>query len=162
MRRLVVRIDMPEGLHVYDQPVPDGMIATAIEVAGPEGVRFEPMTSPPTHPFSLPGIAEPLHVWDGTVDFVIPFFANSAIVPTLRSGASSITIEVSVRYQACDDQQCFLPQTRTIDLEVPIDFGVMPAFEGMPGRGATVIDMDSTAHMERLFVRKAAERPDAP
>ena len=157
MRRLVVRFEMPDGLHIYDDPVPTGMVATTIEVSGPDGLRFEALEAPPTHPFELPGLASPLSVWDGTVDFVVPFFANSAIVPTLRSGAESITIDVSIRYQACDDQQCFLPRRHTISLDVPIDYGVMPGFPGMEGRGARVIDMDSKEHMRRLLTRKAAE-----
>ena len=158
LRRLVVRVQMPDGLHIYDDPVPEGMVATSIEVTGPDGVRFEPMDAPPTHPFELPGVADPLMVWDGTVDFVIPFFANSAIVPTLRAGETSITLQVAVRYQACDDEQCFLPQRQVLELEIPIDFGVMPGFEGMEGRGAKVVDMDSTEHMRRLVHRKAAEQ----
>ena len=158
MRRLVVRFEMPDGLHIYDEPVPAGMVATSIEVSGPEGVRFESVERPPTHLLELPGLADPLHVWNGTTDFVIPLFANSAIVPTLRSGAESITLQVTVRFQACDDEQCFLPQTRTVDLDVPIDLSVMPGFEFMQDRGANIIAMNSDVHLQRLVERKRSER----
>lgn len=134
------------------------MVATNIDVAGPDGVRYEAMESPPTRPITFPGLVQPLQVWDGTVDFVIPFFANSEFARSLYSDSGSITLSVTVRYQACDDEQCFLPRTHTIDLDVPVDFGVVPAFEAMKGRDADVIDMDSMAHMTRLFERKAAEQ----
>ena len=157
MRRLVVRFELPGGLHIYDQPVPDGMVATAVDVSGPDGLRFEPIEAPPTHPLTLPGLAEPLHVWDGTVDFVIPFFANSELARALFQNDPSITLEVAVRYQACDDEQCFLPRTHTITLDIPVEFGVMPDFEKMRRLSPNVIAMDSMAHMQRLFLRKVAE-----
>jgi hypothetical protein len=31
-----------------------------------------------------------------------------------------IVLEVSVRYQACNDRECFLPQTRLLQVEVPV------------------------------------------
>lgn len=157
MRRVVVRFEMPEGLHIYDEPVPEGMVAAGVEITGPDGLRFDSVESPATRPLSLPGITEPLQVWDGTVDFVVPFFANSGMAGALLSGDGSITLEVAVRYQACDDTRCFLPRTHTITLDVPIEFGVIPGFGKLRGLLPTVIDMDSTAHMKRLFLRKAAE-----
>ena len=59
-----------------------------------------------------------------------------------------------MRYQACDDTQRFIPRTRTIELDVPVASGVMPRFEQMKDFGGTAIEMDSMAHMKRLFMRK--------
>ncbi|MEO1057935.1 MAG: redoxin domain-containing protein [Actinomycetota bacterium] len=157
LRRLVVRFELPHGLHIYDRPVPEGMVATSIEVTGPDGLRYDPIQSPPTVPLALPGVDQPLQVWSGTVDFVIPFFANSEFARALFTNDGSVALEVNVRYQACDDEQCFLPKTRTISLDVPVEFGVMPAFAGMKDKSPNVVGMDSTAHMQRLFQRKAAE-----
>ncbi|MCP3855028.1 MAG: peroxiredoxin family protein [Actinomycetia bacterium] len=66
-RRLIVRLEMPDGLHTYGEPVPDGMVATQIDVEGSEGFCWEEIGSPPTRPLQLPGVGGPLHVWDGTV-----------------------------------------------------------------------------------------------
>lgn len=158
-RRLVVRLEMPEGLHVYGEPVPDGMVATRIEVEGPDGFCCEPIESPPTRPLQLPGVSAPLHVWDGTVDFVIPTYANTALTRTISDGAESITVRIHVRYQACDDTQCFIPRTRTIELDVPVAGGVIPRFDELGDYGGTVIEMDSLAHIKRLFKRKANRTP---
>ena len=32
----------------------------------------------------------------------------------------SFLLRVNVRYQACTDRECFLPQNRTLDLVVPL------------------------------------------
>ncbi|MEM9201269.1 MAG: protein-disulfide reductase DsbD domain-containing protein [Actinomycetota bacterium] len=155
MRQLVLRFELPDGLHIYDEPVPSGMVATSVEIEAPDGVRFEPMMAPPTRRLELPGLADPLQVWDGSVDLVVPFFANSGLVPLLKAGETSIAMTISVRYQACDDERCFLPRTHTLEVAVPIGFGVMPGFDGLEGRGATVVEMDSTSHMRRLLQRTA-------
>ncbi len=101
-----------------------------------------------------------MHVWEGTVDFVTPAYADSVLARTIRDGAESITVDIHVRYQACDDAQCFIPRTRTITLDVPVADGVMPRFEQMKGLGGTAIDMDSNAHLQRLVERKLGHNPD--
>lgn len=154
-QRLVVRVAMPEGIHIYDEPVPDGMVATQIDVEGPDGLRLEPVESSATAPFALPGVEAPLQVWDGTVDFVVPLYANSALAPVaLLDPEPSIELKVMVRYQACDEHQCFIPRTRTIELHVPLGIGPMPAFGRTRKLGVEVIDMDSAEHMRRLIQRQ--------
>jgi hypothetical protein len=156
-RRLVVRFAMPDGLHIYDEPVPDGMVATQIEIEGPEGLRCEAVESPPTEPFGLPGVDAPLEVWGGTVDFVVPLFANTDLVSAVFAGPEpSIEIKVHLRYEACDDTQCFIPRTRTIELDVPVGIGPLPAIGGLKKLGSGVIDMDSEEHMQRLVQRQMA------
>ncbi len=156
-RRLVVRIEMPEGLHIYRDPVPVGMVATAITVDGPEAFRHEAVEAPPTHAFELPGVDEPLEVWEGTVDFVFPVYAASILGRAIREGAASIGVDVTVRYQACDDAQCFIPRTQTLRLDVPIGPGAMPNFGEMRGITGQTVEMDSMTHMKRLVERKQAD-----
>jgi len=159
-RRLIVRLEMPDGLHTYGEPVPDGMVATQIDIEGPDGFCCEAIESPPTRPLQLPGVSAPLHVWDGTVDFVIPTYANTALARAIRNGQESITVRIHLRYQACDNTQCFMPRTRTIELDVPVANGVMPRFDQMKDYDGTAIEMDSMAHMRRLLERKLGRNPD--
>jgi len=153
-RRLVVRIEMPEGLHIYGEPVPTGMVATTITVEGPDGFRHEPAQAPPTHLLELPGLDDPLHVWEGTAEFVFPVYAASTLGRAISDGVTSIAVEVTVRYQACDDAQCFVPRTQTLTLQVPIGRGAMPNFGKMRGITGHTVEMDSAAHMKRLIKRK--------
>ena len=153
-RRLVVRVEMPAGLHIYDEPVPAGMVATTITIDGPDGLRHGVVKTPSTHELQLPGMPEPLHVWDGTVDFVMDMWADSTIGEAIIGGTKSIEIDVTVRYQACDDTQCFIPRSRTLMLDVPLALGAMPNSHRLHGITGATVDMDWDTHMKRLVDRK--------
>ena len=56
VRQLVVSFDLPEGLHIYGEPVPQGLTATRIDVEGPAGLVLLPMESPVTHSLHLTSI----------------------------------------------------------------------------------------------------------
>ena len=156
-RRLVVRFSLPPGLHIYDEPVPEGMVATRIEIDGPEGLRCEAIERPPTRPLELPGVDAPLRVWDGTVDFVVPVFGNSQLSSRFASAEPDpLDLRIAVRYQACDETRCFIPRTRTLELRVPLAPATVPDFAGMGGAGARVIAMDTNTHFQRLVARQAA------
>ena len=162
-RRLVVRFEMPQGLHIYGEPVPDGIVATRIEVEAPEGVRCEAIESPFSQPFELPGVDATLEVWEGQVDFVIPLFANNDLLHAVAAAASpSIELTVNIHYQACDDHQCFIPRRRTITLNVPLGKNATPSFlrkamgENAVRGSEEVVDMDTDRHMQRLAARQAA------
>ena len=74
VRQLVVSFDLPEGLHIYGEPVPQGLTATRIDVEGPAGLVLLPMQSPATHSLHLASINETLEVWSGRLDLVIPLY----------------------------------------------------------------------------------------
>ena len=161
-RRLVVRFALPEGLHIYGDPVPEGMVAMSVEVQGPEGIHCEAIEAPPTQPFELPGVDATLQVWEDTVDLVIPIFASGTIVHAIDDGPTpSVELKVNVRYQACDDHQCFIPRTQTIVLNVPFGENVLPGFvakilgENVASR-VQIVDMDTKAHLKRLTARQNA------
>lgn len=161
-RRLVVRFSLPAGLHIYGEPVPEGMVATHVEIEAPDGIRCEAVESPPTRPLVLPGLDPPLHVWEGIVDFVVPVFGNSALAAHFDSAEPApLEVQIKVRYQACDDTQCFIPRTRTLELKVPLARSTVPAFDGMGGAAAQVIDMDTKTHFQRLAARQAARASEA-
>jgi hypothetical protein len=110
---LFVRVDLDAGLHVYGPPVPEGYVGTEVTVAGPEGLIVEPAAYPPTHPVHFEALNETLHVFEGEVEVAVPLTAN------IREG-DHVPLEITVQYQACDDRQCFLPQRKTLRLDVPL------------------------------------------
>ncbi len=160
MRRLVVRVTLPTGLHIYDEPVPSGMVATSFELVGPDGLRSLPVEKPPTEPLELPGVGR-LEVWSGQVDFVIPVWATDQIASLVRSDSpDQVSIELDVTYQACDDTACRLPMTERLTLHVPVAAYVGPALRqgGMPGADTT--SMDSSKWMRAKLERGMASTPD--
>ncbi len=113
MRQLVVRFELAPGLHLYDEPVPEGMVATRIELDAPEGLRSLDWIKPPTRPLSLPGSGQGLQVWEGRVDFVLPVWADDRIAGLVEdTGTRPVEIGIRVHYQACDDQACRIRSTR--------------------------------------------------
>jgi len=111
---LYVDIDLDEGLHLYGQPIPEGFIPTEVGVEAPEGVRVDETRYPSTVPFQIDGIDEEFRTFEaGQIRIAVP------ISNGLAEG-DSFPLKVNVRYQACTDRECFLPQNRTLELDVPL------------------------------------------
>ncbi len=117
---------------------------------------------PETKPLALPGIETPLQVWEGEVDFEMTIYANSGLTKTVKDAEKpEVEISVDIRYQACDDVQCFIPQTRRLSLVVPVLEIITPNFGMMKDMGGTTVNMDTAEHFKALSIRQTAkaERP---
>ncbi|MCP5042443.1 MAG: redoxin domain-containing protein, partial [bacterium] len=160
MRTLVVRFEIRDGLHIYGDPVPEGMIATRVEVQGPPGLVVEEAVLPATETLHLKGMDLDLQVWSGRVDIVIPVYANAELLSEMRPlDDDKATIEVTVRYQACDDDTCLFPRTEKLSLEVPmapVDVQALPFHQG---HGQNEHDANSRRHMMRLVARLIRKHP---
>ena len=110
VRHLVVRFELANGLHIYGEPVPDGLVATTVTLEGPPGlVTLDPVLPPPRK-LHLERMGIDLEEWSGTVDIIVPFYPVGELVSEVRPlDANSVTVEVTVRYQACNDDTCLLP-----------------------------------------------------
>ena len=159
IRHLVVRFELPEGLHIYGPPVPEGMIATDVQIEGPEGFRVMPPELPPTEKLTLPDGAK-LNVWHGTVDLVFPFYASGELASECRPlDAESVEIKVNVRYQACTDTECLLPKTESFALELDLDVIDIPDIGVHRGHGQRAGNYDGMPAVKRLVARKARAHP---
>ena len=159
-RQVVVRFELGDGLHIYGEPVPEGMVATSVEVTGPPGLVVEEPILPPTRPLRLESAGVELAVWDGTVDIVVPVHPIGELVSEVRPlDAESTSIDVEVRYQACDDRSCLLPKTERFTLEVPLDVVDIPALGLHTGHGQREGNFDAGPHFRRLFLRKVRRNP---
>jgi peroxiredoxin len=159
IRELVVRFELAPGLHIYDEPVPEGMVATRIEVSGPPGFHTNDMIKLPTKRLKLPGIDSELRVWEGRVDFVIPVWVDDRVKGLMdESEFEDIDIVVKVDFQACDDQSCRIPQTETLTVNVP----VAPHLgHDLPGdlAGAVMTTMNTRKYMMRMIRRGLLRSP---
>ncbi len=160
MRKLVVRFELADGLHIYSEPVPDGMVATSVSVIGPPGFETLAPEWPPTKELYLEAMDVNLLVWSGTVDVVIPFYAVGELVSETRPlDRDEIDIEVSVRYQACTDSECLLPVSETLRLTLPLDVIDVPSLGMHKGHGQREGSFDSTPALRRLIWRKFKQNP---
>jgi len=153
-RRVVVRFELPDGLHIYGEPVPEGMVATSVSVAGPDGLIVEEPVYPPTEPLVLDDLGPELQVWSGCVDVAVPVWANSHLVDLFDTlEGKTVTLEVTVRYQACNDRACLIPRTEKLSLVVPLAPLDVPDVPGLNLDGQRVTSMDSVEYLTRLLQR---------
>lgn len=109
---LYVDIELDEGLHLYGRPIPEGYIPTEVTVTAPEGITTSAPVYPPTAPFHVAGIDEPFNAFTGGIRIRVR-------VERTERELESIPLDIAVRYQACNDRECFLPQNKTLHLDVP-------------------------------------------
>ncbi|MCP3987032.1 MAG: redoxin domain-containing protein [bacterium] len=159
-RQLIVRFELGEGVHIYGEPVPEGMIPTSISVSAPPGLVLEDPIYPPTETLRIESMDMELPVWSGTVDIVLPFMAIGELASETRPlDMEHAEIEVGVRYQACDDNSCFPPKTEKLKLHVDLDVIDVPALSTHMGHGQREAEYNGMPHMFRLIRRKARKYP---
>ncbi len=159
-REVIVRFDLPDGLHIYGEPVPEGMIPTTVSVEGPEGLVVEELIAPPTERLYLSSLDLELPVWSGQVDFRVPVYATSTLASECRPvDDDEITLTVTVKYQACDDAVCLLPKEEKIELVVPLEPVHVQSIALHTGHGQREAPYDGMPAVKRLMARKIKQSP---
>ena len=159
-RKLVVRFELASGLHIYGEPVPDGMVATQVEVSGPLGLVTLPAELPPTETLHLASMGVDLQVWHGTVDLAVPFYPDGELVSETRPiDADTADINIQVRYQACTDNECLLPKTENFTLTLPLEVVDSPNLSIHRGHGQRYGTYDALPGLRRLAWRKFKQNP---
>ena len=136
------------------------MVPTTVRLTGPPGLVVEDAILPPSELLHLSSMGIDLAVWSGTVDIVLPFYPVGELASEVRPlDAKTATFEVEVRYQACDDEVCLLPQTEKFSLEVPFDVVDVPALGMHAGHGQREATWNGRRHLRRLALRKILPHP---
>jgi hypothetical protein len=118
---LYVTLEIERGLHVYGPEVPEGYIPTSVSITAPEGVIIRDARYPETVPFRIDGLPEEFQVFDVDTRIVVP------IESRIREPGTA-ALEIEVRYQACNDRECFTPRTDRLHVE----FQTGPMVPGRP------------------------------
>lgn len=94
-------------MHVYapDQPKDQDYMPIALTVAAGDAYRLEKPRFPASEKFFFAPLKETQHVYSKAFRITQPIALSRAI------GAEPLTITGTVRYQACDDAICYVPQT---------------------------------------------------
>jgi DsbC/DsbD-like thiol-disulfide interchange protein len=159
-RQLVVRCELGEGIHIYGEPVPEGMIPTSVTISAPPGLVVEDPVFPPTETLRLASMDMELPVWSGSVDIVVPFYPVGELASETRPlDMDTVEIEVGIRYQACDDAVCFPPKTEKLALQLDLDVIDVPALGPHLGHGQREGSFRGAPHMARLILRKLRKYP---
>ena len=110
--RLTVDLQIADGLHVYSHPIPDGYVPLTVEVAPIEGMDVGETEAPAPMPFEVAGLDERFMVYHGRVRLAVPL--------TLRESVGDVTVEATVRYQACSATDCLMPAALRFSLPVTV------------------------------------------
>lgn len=106
---ITVQFEMGEGWHTYDDVGEGAEQPTSLKLKLPEGAKA---VGGWKRPSGVDGKEAHSKVYFGRVEFT----QTVAIEP----GASVEDIDVVISYQACTDEYCNPPQTKTVSLEVPV------------------------------------------
>lgn len=154
-RQLYCRLDIRDGLHVYAAPVPSGFVATEVTVHETTGLRLGAPVYPPATPLVMEELGLELPTWEGTVVIGIPIAGTSDLLHVLKPlDQKAITLDLTIRYQACNAHECFLPRTVNLSLEVPLGQVIVPDLPPFQGGGLRVSPLQTGAYLAQLAARR--------
>ena len=112
-------LDIPDGLHVNsNRPLGKYAIPTSVKVSAPKGLKITPVSYPAgrvrTFRFGEGAPEERLAVYEGRA--IVRF--NVVVPADYEQGVAHV--RASVRFQSCNDEVCFPPATRELDLAIAI------------------------------------------
>jgi DsbC/DsbD-like thiol-disulfide interchange protein len=111
-----VVMEIPRGFHVHsNKPLERFLIATQLQVDAPNGLRVGPVTYPRALMRNLKFSKNRVAVYEGRVTMRF-----SVMVPQ-NFGTGTVEIKAKVRYQSCDDEVCFPPQTKEEKLWLKVE-----------------------------------------
>jgi hypothetical protein len=111
-----VVMEIPSGLHVQsNKPLDKFLVATKLEVEAPQGLRVGPARYPRAVLRSLKFSKGRVAVYEGRT--VIRF---SVAVPA-NFGSNSAEIKARLKFQACNDDACFPPLTREVNVRLTVE-----------------------------------------
>ncbi|HEY2847209.1 MAG TPA: protein-disulfide reductase DsbD domain-containing protein [Pyrinomonadaceae bacterium] len=109
--RGVVYLKLPGGTHANsNRPGNEYQIPTVVKASGARGVKVGAVSYPRGVSRKFAFSETPINVYQGTV----PFRFNVTVPATYQG--KTVTVNVSVRYQACTDEVCYAPKTKTVTL----------------------------------------------
>jgi hypothetical protein len=117
---LALRIDLPPRTHVY-APGVMGYIPISLTLIPSAAFQADPAKYPASKTLRLEVIHETVPVFEGSFSIVqtITLAAPKQIEPLLDS-ERGLPIEADFRYQACDDRECYVPETLHVKWNVHV------------------------------------------
>ena len=109
---LTVEISLANGMHVNGRPLPEGYIPVELSLDEGDGVILDSVVYPEPEEMYLEPLDERLPVYSGQLEI------KARCLGVRRDQAEEIEVAANLHYQACDDHECYLPQTITFPLHL--------------------------------------------
>lgn len=109
---LAVDLDLPEHMHVYAPGVTGGYIPIALRLAASPAWQSDPIVYPAARTMRLEAIHETVPVYIGRFRLLDTItLAGPQQIEPLLDAQRNLAVDGDFRYQACDDRECFPPET---------------------------------------------------
>lgn len=108
-------INIPSGYHINsNRPLAKFLIPTSVKIEAPRGIRASAVSYPRAQLRSFSFSQDKLSVYEGSA--VLRF--NITIPPNFATGV--MELRAHVKFQSCNDEACFAPQTRQIAMPIAV------------------------------------------
>ena len=111
---VVVKFSLQNNIHLYAKPIPQGFIPLTIDLASPPGFTLDPFPPPPSRQLTIASLEEVFNVVSKEITL------TSSVRVDKKPPPGQHLLEFSIRFQACDDQVCFPPETLSFQFPVTI------------------------------------------
>jgi hypothetical protein len=113
--RIALVIDIDQGWHINANPAePDYLVATELTATSGKKTKLASVEYPKGETFRVEGIEKPLSVYEGRC-----VIYGSLDVPKEAAGQTE-QIELTVRYQTCNDKTCLRPAKLVLRAQAPV------------------------------------------
>lgn len=114
--RATVTMNIPGGYHVNsNRPLEKFLIPTTLKVDAPGGIRSGPVAYPRALVRKFKFSKNNVSVYEGRATMRF----NLTIPPGTSTGSKEV--KLNVRYQSCNDEVCFPPQTKELSLWLTVE-----------------------------------------
>lgn len=111
-----VVMDIPSGYHVNsNRPLERFLIPTLVKIEAPKGIRVGPVSYPRAVLRSFKFSKNRVSVYEGRATMRF----NVTVPRDVSTGSKEI--KVRLRYQSCNDEVCFPPQSREVSLWLNVE-----------------------------------------
>src|SRR6185436_8763506 len=151
--RAAITVRLPEGFHMNsDKPREENLIPITVSMEAEPSVTGATAAFPEPIDLKQEGAAVPLRVFER--EFAIGLQVNVAA----DASAGAHKLPLRVRYQACDEKQCYLPITAPLELNLSVSANA--AVVAPPAQMATLLAKLDFATAAAVPI--VAPRPVAP
>ncbi len=111
----VITAEVDKGFHVQTNPAgAPNLIPTTLTLTGKEGVEAKSPIYPEGKKHLVPGLGSEIPTYEGKFEIKIPLKVAAGTKP------GKVTLEGTLRYQACNEKTCFFPMTVPVSVPVTI------------------------------------------
>jgi thiol:disulfide interchange protein len=152
--RTAITVRLPEGFHMNsDKPREENLIPLTVSMEEVPAVSGATAAFPDALDLKQEGSALPLRVFER--EFAIGLQVNAAA----DAPAGAHKLPLRVRYQACDEKQCYLPITAPLELNLSVSSSAAAA---TPPAAIAKLDFANAAPVPIVAPRTIAPAPAKP